>query len=216
LKVIIISDPEAVDQEAVAINALFEEGLQTFHVRKPTYEKTELENVLLSIKPKFLKRIVIHSHYELIDRYNLKGIHFPERILLDFKDGTNYIKKLQKKGMTVSTSFHSIEMLSNNAIPFNYVFLSPVFESISKPGYKGNIDITDLPAYVATTKRRPELIALGGIEKSKILEIENIGFDGFALLGNIWNDYKESADLDRLIEKFKNIIEITNLHARQA
>ena len=204
------------DQEAEALNALFDEGLQTLHFRKPDYDKANFEGALKAIKPKYLKRVVIHSHYELIDRYNLKGIHFPEKILADLEDASGAIKKLQSKGMTVSASFHSIDRLYKNSYPLDYVFLSPIFESISKPGYKSEMDLKELSAFIASAKKKPKVIALGGVETDKVPELIKAGFDGFAILGSLWNKYRISTNIDTLKEKYRDFVNLTKAHAGQA
>ena len=206
LKVIVISDPEKIALEAEAINMLCEEGLQIFHFRKPQCDKASLEQALKLIKPGFVKRMVIHSHHELINKYNLRGIHFPERSLAEIGDAAVAIKKLQKKSMTVSTSFHSIKQLSENNYPFDYVFLSPVFNSISKPDYRSSIDLGQFTSFISSVSKRPAVIALGGIDINKIETVRNAKFDGFALLGVIWSEFKITNDIDKLKADYVRIV----------
>lgn len=90
----------------------------------------------------------------------------------------------------MSVSCHSFEEI--DALPFepNYVFLSPVFDSISKPGYPSAFT----PEYLKENlqKRRIPVIALGGITAEKVAECRKMGFRGVALLGHVWEQPVEA------------------------
>lgn len=90
----------------------------------------------------------------------------------------------------MSVSCHSFEEI--DALPFepNYVFLSPVFDSISKPGYPSAF----APEYLKENlqKRRVPVIALGGITAEKVAECRKMGFRGVALLGHVWEQPSEA------------------------
>lgn len=189
-RVIVISNPTDLENEHERIHSLFENGLKYFHLRKPEKSRDELEGFLRKINPKYYKRIVIHSHYSLIEKYNLKGIHFPERLLQE-ESALELIKPLQRKGCSVSCSIHSIDYVSTSKT-FNYMFLSPVFDSISKQDYKGMIDLDAVK--LASQNTTIKLIALGGITATTFTDkISNAGFHGVALLGAIWNKSQEEA-----------------------
>jgi thiamine-phosphate pyrophosphorylase len=135
------------------------------------------------------KRIVIHSHYKLIEKYNLKGIHLTEWFIRDA--GLHEVKELitiaHQRRLSVSGSFHSIEDLENLQLKLDYIFLGPVFDSISKEGYKSKINISDATTFLQKRKRF-EVFAIGGISSDNIKSLETAGFDGAALLGSIWSD----------------------------
>ena len=98
----------------------------------------------------------------------------------------------------MSVSCHSFEEI--DALPFepNYVFLSPVFDSISKPGYPSAF----APEYLKENlqKRRVPVIALGGITAEKVAECRKMGFRGVALLGHVWEQPSEA------VARFTNIL----------
>ena len=74
--------------------------------------------------------------------------------------------------------------------PYEYIFLSPIFDSISKVGYKGNFDLKLLRENLCKMKQEnpsmPKVIGLGGITAQNMSLIVSAGFDGLALLGAIW------------------------------
>jgi thiamine-phosphate pyrophosphorylase len=208
MKIFIISDPLSIPKEHELINALMETGLEYFHLRKPEFTEGEMVEFLKLIQPKFLKRISIHSHYRLIEKYNLRGIHLTNKYLDDITEEElkGLFKMASKKNLQISTSVHHLE--EPITLKYNYVFLSPVFDSISKEGYKSNFDPQNIKEYLKELKmnsNHPEIIALGGIEENKIEKIIDLGFEGLALMGTIWNDFKASKDIEKAIGVYNSI-----------
>ncbi|HEY8400001.1 MAG TPA: bifunctional hydroxymethylpyrimidine kinase/phosphomethylpyrimidine kinase [Cytophagaceae bacterium] len=196
MKLIVISNPINIPQEEESLIQLFEAGLSCFHVRKPGLSEKELLNYLAKIPPKFYKQMVIHSHYSLIKKYNFKGIHFPSRYIKEInnKELSQQIKTATSRGLTISTSAHSIDEVESLTPGFSYCFLSPVFNSISKEGYNSPFNRNELATYLKQrTKSKPKLIALGGINGETISVAKEMGFDGVAALGYLWNDLQGSS-----------------------
>jgi len=69
-------------------------------------------------------------------------------------------------------------------------FLSPVFDSISKHGYKTKYGKNELRDGIAAWKKthKQKLFALGGVEAGNIAELAELGFDGAAVLGAVWHN----------------------------
>ena len=90
--------------------------------------------------------------------------------------------------------FHSLDELKQYYIAGRgqMAFLSPIFDSISKQGYKSEFSeqlnkFTQLkPELIAAIKSK-NIIALGGINTDKIELARKVGFKGVATLGAIWN-----------------------------
>lgn len=78
--------------------------------------------------------------------------------------------------------FHSLQELNEYEHKFRYAFLSPVFESISKKGYRQDFDLHQLKEAI----KGRSIIALGGIDEDKVETCRNLGFAGVAVLGAIW------------------------------
>jgi thiamine-phosphate pyrophosphorylase len=208
MKIVVISDPLFIQKEHDLINALFEEGLDYFHLRKPDYTESEMADYLKMIKPTFLKKISIHSHYRLIEKYNLRGIHLTNKYLEAISEDElkDLFKLAKKKGLQISTSIHNLSELSG--LKYNYVFLSPVFDSISKPQYKSVLNpeaLKEVLRNLKSEKNHPAIIALGGMTEDKIEKISDMGFDGFALMGVLWNKLKESEDLTKTVALYNSI-----------
>lgn len=195
MKLIVISSPENFQSEHQVIEALFAELLEYFHLRKPTFTKEETANFIKKIPEKYHNRIVLHSHHELAEKYNLKGVHVKSH---------QRREKLNHHKILISTSFHTLEEIEKCEYNYDYAFLSPVYDSISKAGYKSKFNISTLQAFGKLLKCK-NIIALGGIDEDKIEITKEIGFDGIALLGAVWQAEKP-------IEKFKKIQQLCGTH----
>lgn len=178
MQTLIITSPHSLKDEAVICNNLFAYGLQLLHLRKPGADQETYEKFIRQIEPRYRRRIVLHDYYHLASLYHLHGIHLKSGQAKNFALYPNH---------TISISCHSLEEII--ALPFRpaYCFLSPVFDSISKPGYLSQFDelpdLTGLPIPV---------IALGGITPEKTELCRMAGFQGVAALGYIWEEPGEA------------------------
>lgn len=179
MNLIIITPPEQVKDEALICNSLFAYGLETLHLRKPGACESVYEEFICQIEPRFRNRIVVHEHYHLAGKYHLRGIH------LKSNKGNEYVHYQEYRHISISC--HTLDEI--NDLPFRpaYCFLSPVFDSISKQGYKSGFkglpDLKDIPIPV---------IALGGITPENLIHCLRNGFQGVAALGYIWEQPEEA------------------------
>ena len=131
MKLIVITRPDFFEGEADAIGNLFRAGLQTLHLRKPGATTADVEHLLQRIDHTYHDRIVLHEHFDLVPRYGLKGIHLNAR------------NPEPPQGYTarhISRSCHTLEEVVRHKAACTYVFLSPIFDSISKQGYASGFD----------------------------------------------------------------------------
>ena len=66
--------------------------------------------------------------------------------------------------------------------------LSPIYDSISKQGYKAAFSESEMKKACEKGIIDHQVIALGGIDSSHILHLTNMGFGGIAVLGMIHKD----------------------------
>ena len=178
--IVVIAPENDIANEIDILTGLFQEGLAFYHFRKPHKNYEEHCIYLDKINPEYHNRIVVHYHHELINSYNLKGIHFQEQKRKDHIDNPGqYFKNLNMFGKTISSSFHEPEDLAKCDFEFDYHLLSPVFASISKQGYEGrgfNVNHID-----------KTIIGMGGVTSDNLNEFDTLGFKGVGVLGGIWN-----------------------------
>jgi len=196
---ILITNPQLVPNETEIINALFEEGLEVLHLRKPGFDEVQMREFISKIDQRFHPRIMIHSHYEMLDVYALKGLHFTEKtkhLLPDYDDVQ----------CSKSMAVHELAELKSVRPTVGYILLSPLFPSVSKEGYSKQWDVEELKTELAKTHGFGT-VALGGITLKNVKTVKELGFQDFALLGSIWEPVKAGCSKEQAIDilkKFKH------------
>ncbi|MCS3532331.1 thiamine phosphate synthase [Chryseobacterium sp. JUb7] len=175
--IIVITPEEVVQKETELINELFHEGLDLLHIRKPFINSEEITDFIQKIDSTFHHQLVLHSHYDLAENFNISRFHFRE---IDRQN--DLYKSFEDK--TISTSVHDIEIFNELNEDWEYAFISPVFPSISKKGYGENLTV--LNDIKKRNNSNVKLIALGGINDQNISKVFESDIDGVALLGSIW------------------------------
>ncbi len=178
---LILTLPDFFQGETDIANRLFADGLQRLHLRKPEATKVQTAEWIEQIEPQYRSRIVVHDHHDLACRYGLGGIHLNSR-------NTEVPEWFSRKDFTLSRSCHTIEETERYHPTFDYLFLSPIFDSISKQGYKAAFPREEL----ADAKARgllDNVFALGGVTFGNLREVvEDMGFAGGAIMGGFWNE----------------------------
>ena len=174
---IVITSDQHVENEARRIRELLDGKFDVLHLRKPQWTIDECRRLLDEIDKKLYDRIVIHDFYELYTEYNLRGIHLTGR------------NPKIPEGMHpahISCSCHSLEEVMTRKSQMDYVFLSPIFDSISKAGYKSPFPYETLKHAASQGIIDGRVVALGGVTDNRIDLLKEIGFGGYAMLGNVW------------------------------
>lgn len=184
MKLIVITPEHSIADELHMVTDMLAAGLPTLHIRKPDFSPADYRNYIAAIPEEFHERIVIHGAFELINEFKLSGVHLNSAMRMDKE------RWPQLPASQLSTSFHSWQEIEENAFPFRYVFISPVFDSISKQEHPAAISLTGAKAtrekVLQKTDYCPQIIGLGGISAAQINLLHHYGFDGVAVLGSIW------------------------------
>lgn len=168
---IFITPEEINDGEAGRITGMLDSGKWDYaHLRHPDATLRDMRRLIEEIPQRLHHRLRLHGHFSLAADFNLGGLHLNRRCpsLPDFYDGPH------------SRSCHSIDEVTA-ATDCDYVTLSPIFDSISKQGYKAAFSQDELMRLndIAT----PRVIALGGITPSRTEDIKKYNFSGYAVKG---------------------------------
>ncbi len=194
MKIIAITTPNFIECEASVIPHLLQLGVDLVHIRKPSATSEQLALLLDSLPTRCYDQLVVHDCLELANKYNLKGVHLNRR---------NHTIPDNFKG-SVSMSCHSLEEVEIKKDMADYVFLSPIFNSISKNGYNSAFSKEELHNAMKQGTIDKKVIALGGVSLANIETVKDLGFGGAALLGDIW--YRtESPDFDEYIKSLTGI-----------
>ena len=174
---IVMTSPSFFDGEVREIKRLFDAGVDIVHLRKPQSDIDDCRRLLNAIPSECLKNIVTHDHFSLCGEYSLKGVHLNSR---------NPYCPAGHRG-SVSRSCHSFEEVSLYTPSCDYLFLSPIFDSISKAGYVAAFSKTDLKYAYSKGFISDKVMALGGINSYSIPIVRKFGFGGAVFHGDIWN-----------------------------
>ncbi len=187
MNVVVITTDTYVPDEHKIIDALFNAGLQRLHIRKPRLTAPETCHFIKTISEEHREKLVIHHHHELYTEMGLGGIHLSS-IDRDSSETLALLNGVPAKAL--SASLHSWAELDRLRVACSYVFISPVFDSISKPGYTASINMDELMSI--TTQQAagaiplPKVYGLGGVNAANIGILSQKGFDGAAVLGAVW------------------------------
>jgi len=206
MKIVVIS-PEADEPRETAVMAgLFAAGLERYHVRKPGWSVARLEAWLRGLPADWRPRLVLHQHHDLSASLGLGGRHWRD----EGSDGVPPAPRIEigapGSGFT-SRSCHDLPGLRAALGRYDSVFFSPVFPSISKPGYGPRIDfspqeLTSFLQHRTVAERRPSILALGGINAETAPQALDMGFDGVAVLGAIWQAHDPVRAYERIACSF--------------
>lgn len=166
MKLIVITTPTFFIEEDKILTTLFEEGLDYLHLRKPDTAPMFSERLLTLIPEQYRKRIVTHDHFYLKEEFNLMGIHLNHR---NPNPPENY------RGH-ISCSCHSLEEVKSRKSPCNYVFMSPIFDSISKQNYLSTYSAEEIRQASKDGIIDKKVIALGGIDARKYTSYKRLWF----------------------------------------
>lgn len=215
MKLAVITLPDFFEGETEIVNELFRAGLERMHLRKPEAGRESLEEWIGRIKEEYRPRIILHDHFDLVLQYGLGGVHLNSRNPLAPQwltrsgageadcgvDGKGVVGSAGEAGSTddsagsgqadgrrfsLSRSCHSLEEIRDNLAVCDYLFLSPIFDSISKQGYGAAFDRKELEQAAARQLLQDKVYALGGVCAKNIGTLLQIGFHGAAVLGDLW------------------------------
>ncbi|MCK6640293.1 MAG: thiamine phosphate synthase [Bacteroidia bacterium] len=186
MRLIVISRSKNSLEDGKIIKDLMENGVERFHLRKPSMSTTDMRSLLEVIPESFRDRIVIHSHHKLATEYNLGGIHLTG-IHRKRKFSTWWrIRRLRIAIVNpiISTSFQKLGHVYSSEKVYTYAFLGAVFDRLTgnfSTGYNAH------SVAAAIKKSKSPLIARGGITYEHIPKCIELGFAGAAFASSIWD-----------------------------
>ncbi|GEM69805.1 thiamine phosphate synthase [Sphingobacterium mizutaii NBRC 14946 = DSM 11724] len=178
--IIVVSPNINYPNEPLHVNNMLDNGLELFHFRKYGSSDELALEYLDNIDVCQRRKIVLHSHHHLASEFtDIERLHF------------NSYDRMREKQMEfngnfrLSTSTHSIQEFNELKKTWSYAFLSPIFQSISKPGH--GVENSVFEDIELKDNANVDLIGLGGIEYQNMERVLAKGSNGIALLGSIWN-----------------------------
>ena len=177
MKTVVITLPTFHEGEAATIAEMLRNGrADLVHLRKPGCSPEEMEQLIRSIPSDLHSRLVLHDHFSLAAHYGLYGVHLNAR------------NPMPPQGWSgsVSRSCHSLDEVRQWKSRCHYVSLSPIYDSISKQGYRAAFTREELLKAAQDGIIDNKVYALGGVTFSRLKEIKALGFGGAMILGDAW------------------------------
>ena len=81
MKIIAITTPKVVAEDAHIIARLLDMGIDAIHLRKPDSDIGECRRLLCELSAEQRSKIIIHDYPELYDEFSLKGIHINKNVV---------------------------------------------------------------------------------------------------------------------------------------
>lgn len=175
MRLIAITTPKVTDDDASIIGRLLDRGIDIIHLRKPESTIDECRKLLTKLTAEQRSKIVIHDYPELYSEFSLRGVHINRNITS---------LPICYNGST-SRSCHTFEEVLRYKEECDYLFLSPIFDSISKRGYKSRFSDEVLRRASVEGLIDSKVIALGGVTLDKIPYLRSLNFGGVAMMGAI-------------------------------
>jgi len=211
MKLIVVSSPNKSNSEIGYLIDFMKIGVDVFHVKKKKFTRKQMVEYLTMIPEEYRSRIVLHSHYSLASRFNLRGIHISSH-----KKHTSFwgnirfgIARYLKPNLKLTKSFHSIQSLMNDKKQYDYVFLSPVFDRHEMQEFSAAYSEKQLRSVLY--KSQHEIIALGGVIYKRIELARRTGFGGIAIHSAIWKEKNDRSGMFRdMYEETRRVAEQVN------
>lgn len=191
---IVITLPRVMEGEAETLLEICKEPCAPIvHIRKPESSEREVKFLLdrLKVLGCDMSRLTIHYNEPLARKYGLGGVHLHGEEL----------EKGAGAGLRRSLSTHSWKEVQQYAGRVDYLFISPLFDSISKPGYRSGLDPEETFSRLAHHDGR--VVALGGVSADTMTQVERLGFDGAAVLGAVWSVDEGRINVEKSLKNYR-------------
>lgn len=193
MKLILMTTPYFFTEEDQILTALFDEGLELLHLRKPGTEPILSERLLSLLPEEYRKRIVVHDHFYLKNEYNLRGVHL---------NGRNPQLPDKYKGH-ISCTCYNFEELGLRKKQMDYSILSPLYDEDGTP----NFPTAQLQEMAKKGVIDKKVMAQGHVTLAQIAKLRDLGFGGVVVIGDLWNRFSihSAQDYRELITHFRKL-----------
>jgi thiamine-phosphate pyrophosphorylase len=155
-------------------------------------EQITLVRTLLLIASRHGARVSLHGEAALAKVANADGVH------LSARSNPIVARELLGADKLIGVSIHTVteaEAIDPGVV--DYAIAGPAFETASKPGYGPQIGRKGL-AEIAAAARVP-IIAIGGINVTRVAEVLAVGPAGIAVMGDVMRSADPQQEMKALL-----------------
>jgi len=198
---LVISDRHQARQPVEQIaEAIFAGGCRWFSLREkdlPPEERRALLAALVALGHGFEAAVTVHEDIETAAAVGADGVHLSS-------GGSPEAARARLPNALIGASAHSAdEAVALLRAGADYVTVSPVFLTASKPGYGPALGIAGLERIVAEAPG--PVVALGGITAQNAAVCQSSGAGGLAMMGEVMR----SADPRAIVEHVLRVMNIS-------
>jgi thiamine-phosphate pyrophosphorylase len=190
---LVISDRSQARRPLVEVaEAVFAGGCRWFSLREkdlPAAERRVLLAELVAIGRRYGATITAHEDIDAVEAAGAAGVHLPGG------DNPTLVRRRLPEGLIGVSAHSAAEATALLRTGADYVTLSPVFLTDSKPGYGPALGLDALTAAVAAPG---PVIALAGITSDNAAQCLAAGASGIAVMGEIMR----AADPEAAVRRF--------------
>jgi thiamine-phosphate pyrophosphorylase len=179
--------------------AAFAGGCRWFSLREkdlPPAERRALLGALVVLGHHWGATVTVHDDIDAAAMADAGGVHLPS-------GGSPAAARLRLPGALIGASAHSAEeasaLLSAGA---DYVTVSPVFLTVSKPGYGPALGTDGLARIVARVAG--PVIALGGVTAANAASCRAAGAQGVAVMGEVMRAADPRAAVEAILREIRS------------
>ena len=203
MKLIVITPSKNIDNEHYLLGKMLDMGLPALHVRKPKLSKENLKSYLSEFTTAQQKKIIIHTHHNLMWQIGLKGIHVSKRHRRrKFWFAVSKMKlRLRRGNFMIGNACKSLSSLDETYSQFDYVMISPVFTN--PHGHRPSFNPATLKRMIPVYPGK--VIARGGATIESIQKAKDIGFAGIAFQRFLWDNPDPLGNFKKILDKFHEL-----------
>ena len=193
---LVISDRSQCSRPLVEVaEAAFRGGCRWLSLREkdlPASERRDLLAALVRLGERFGATVTVHDDIAAAIAFGAGGVHRPG-------GGDPEAARLRLPSGLIGVSAHTPqEAAAQIAAGADYVTLSPIFLTASKPGYGPEVGL-DALAEAARLAAGP-VVALGGIDQTNIAPCLAAGARGIAVMGDVMRSGDPEATVRALVQ----------------
>lgn len=194
---LVISDRSQARRPLVEIaEAAFRAGVRWFSLREkdlPAGDRRQLLVALVGLGRRYAATVTVHDDIAAAAACGAGGVHLPGG------GDPAAARRRRLPGGLIGVSAHSpTEAAAQLAVGADYVTLSPIFLTQSKPGYGPALGLETL-AQAARLTAGP-VVALGGIDAANITACLKAGAQGVAVMGEVMRSADPEATVRALLQ----------------
>lgn len=158
------------------------DGVEWIQLREKTatVDLVRLTKRVMALAKPVGTKVIVNSRVDVALACGAHGVHLPSDSM-----PVQRVRQIAQEPFLIGVSTHSLEeALRAEQEGASYVFFSPVFTSVSKPGYgpeKGSLAGLQALQRVCKEVRIP-VLALGGVDEGNALQCKQAGAAGIAAI----------------------------------